>query len=242
LPLVALLVKESPASYGLAADGVPAAANPPEAMAASAADDMTVGKAIRTGTFWKLAISFAIMGMSFYAIAPNIVYILTKKAGMTLGDVATVQAVSGIATLFGRICFGHLLDRFHAPLIAMAALALTAICAAVYSMTAVPGVIIFATVLNGLAIGGATDLMPYLASRYFGVRAVSRIFGWFLFAFFLGAAVGPVAFAKLSAVYSGADTPLMMLAALQIVPAALFLSLGRHQGAAEPAGEQLKRT
>jgi hypothetical protein len=46
--------------------------------------------------------------------------------------------------------------------------------------------------------------MPYLASRYFGTRAVSRIFGWFLFAFFLGATVGPLAFAQLSAAYGGA--------------------------------------
>jgi len=90
-------------------------------------------------------------------------------------------------------------------------------------------VIVVATILNGLAIGGDSDLMPYLASRYFGTRAVSRIFGWFLFAFFLGAAIGPVAFAQLSVIYQGADSPLMMLAALQIVPAILFLSLGRYR-------------
>ncbi len=95
---------------------------------------------------------------------------------MSLGEVATVQAVTGIATLFGRIGFGFLLDRYHAPLIGVAALALTATCAAIFSATALPWVIIFASILNGLAIGGDTDLMPYLASRYFGTRAVSRIF------------------------------------------------------------------
>jgi predicted MFS family arabinose efflux permease len=189
---------------------------------------MTVGEVVRKSAFWKLAIAFAIMGMSFYAIAPNIVYILTKKAGMSLGEVATIQAVTGIATLFGRIGFGLLLDRFHAPLIAVVALALTATCAAIFSVTAVPSVIIFASILNGLAIGGDTDLMPYLASRYFGTRAVSRIFGWFLFAFFLGASIGPIAFAQLSADYQGPDTPLLMLAVLQVVPALLFISLGRY--------------
>jgi len=227
LPLVALLVKDSPAPYGLLPDGAAPTDSPTTAVAAE--PDMTVGEIIRTGVFWKLAACFAIMGMTFYAIAPNIVYILSKKAGMSLGDIATIQAVSGVAVLFGRIGFGFLLDRVHAPIVGIIALALTAICAAVYSATAVPTLIIVATILNGLAIGGDSDLMPYLASRYFGTRAVSRIFGWFLFAFFLGAAIGPVAFAQLSAIYQGADTPLMMLAALQIIPALLFLSLGRYR-------------
>ena len=227
LPLVALLVKDSPAPLGLLPDGAVAADS--SASPAPVDRDMAVGEIVRTGVFWKLAICFAIMGMSFYAIAPNIVYILTKKAGMGLGDVATIQAVSGIAVLFGRIGFGKLLDKIHAPIVGIIALVLTAICAAIYSATAVPTLIVIASVLNGLAIGGDTDLMPYLASRYFGTRAVSRIFGWFLFAFFLGASIGPLAFAKLSAFYQGADIPLMMLACVQIVPAILFLSLGRYR-------------
>ena len=244
LPLVAFLVKDSPAPYGLLPDG---AASTDHSVKMVAADrDMTVGEIVRTGVFWKLAICFAIMGMSFYAIAPNIVYILTKKAGMGLGDVATVQAVTGIAVLFGRIGFGMLLDKIHAPFVGIISLALTAICAAIYSTTAVPALIIFASVLNGFAIGGDSDLMPYLASRYFGTLAVSRIFGWFLFAFFLGAAIGPVAFAKLSAHYQGADVPLMMLAGLQVVPAILFLSLRRYRPDAampkQPGNPQLGLT
>jgi cyanate permease len=101
-------------------------------------------------------------------------------------------------------------------------------------MTTSPVLIVLATMFNGFAVAGDTDLMPYLASRYFGNRAVSRIFGWFLFAFFLGAAVGPVTFAQLSSIYGGADTPLLMLVALQLLPAALFLSVGRYRETAEP--------
>jgi MFS family permease len=237
MPLVALLIMDSPTPYGLTADGDRPS---PNAVALDQAEpDMTVGDVVRESAFWKLAICFAIMGMSFYAIAPNIVFILTKKAGMTLGEVATIQAITGIATLFGRIGFGFLLDRFHAPVIGVAALVLTAACAAIFSITAVPSLIIFASILNGLAIGGDTDLMPYLASRYFGSRAVSRIFGWFLFAFFLGAAVGPVAFAQLSAAFNGPNTPLMILAGIQLIPAILFLSLGRFKADVSLTNTQL---
>jgi hypothetical protein len=58
------------------------------------------------------------------------------------------------------------------------------ICLVGYATTAVPTLIVIATILNGLAVGGDSDLMPYLASRYFGTRAVSRILGWLLFGLF----------------------------------------------------------
>jgi len=233
LPLVALLVKDSPTPYGLLPDG----AEPAEkvATAAPVVTGMEVRDIIRTATFWKLAVCFAIMGTSFYAIAPNIVFILTKTAGLSLADVAKVQAVSGVAVLLGRIGFGYLLDKLHAPVVGVMALVLSATCFAIYATTGMPALIFVAAAIGGVAIGGEADLMPYLASRYFGTHAVSKIFGWFLASFFIGAAIGPVAFAQAMAAYNGAVTPLIMLVALQIVPAILFLSLGRYP--AEPAQE-----
>ena len=230
LPLVALLVKDSPAPYGLLPDGAETAGK--------VADDRdpTLGEMLRTAVFWKLAICFAVMGMTIYAIIPNIVYILTKKVGMSLGEVAAIQALSGLATLCGRIGFGFLLDRFHAPAVALVALAMSAFCATVYSTSDAAALIVFAAIVNGVANGGDTDLMPFLAARHFGARGVSRIFGWFLFAFFLGASVGPVAFAQLTAVYKGPATPLLMLAGLQILPAVLFVSQWRKSRASATPG------
>lgn len=239
LPLVWLLVRDRPtvrvasdAASNSGADVLPRADEP-------RADGLRFGEVVRSATFWKLAIGFAIMGMSFYAIAPNIVYILTRGAGMSTAEVARIQAATGVAVLFGRIGFGFLLDRMHAPWVAVLALLLTAICAAVYATSASPALIVAAAVAAGLSVGGETDLMPYLASRYFGVEAVAKIFGWFLFAFFLGAAVGPIAFAQASAAYGGGRVPLLALAALQIVPALLFLTLGRYPaaGGVPAAGE-----
>jgi len=230
MPLVALLVRDDPRPYGLLPDGE--TAGPQVDIAPRVDPGMAMKDVLRTATFWKLAAAFAIMGMSFYAIAPNIVYILTKIAGMSLAEVATVQAAGGIAVLFGRVGFGLLLDRIHAPLVGVAAVALFACSCLIYVVAPVPALVAVGAVIGGLSIGGESDLMPYLASRYFGTRAVSRIFGWFLFAFFLGATVGPVAFAQLMASTGGAQMPLLLLVAVQIVPAALFLSLGRYPASA----------
>jgi MFS family permease len=233
MPLVALLVRDTPATYGLFPDGDAA----PRQLLIVPRDEpgMAMRDILRTPTFWKLATAFAIMGLSFYAIAPNIVYILTQMAGMNLAEVAAVQAAGGIAVLFGRIGFGLLLDRIHAPLVGVIALALLALSCLIYATLPVPTLVAIAAIIGGLSIGGESDLMPYLASRYFGTRAVSKVFGWFLFAFFLGATVGPVAFAQAMASYGGARLPLLALVGLQILPAALFLSLGRYPTGVETA-------
>lgn len=235
LPLVALLVKDSPAADGRLPDGTQPAET--VAQAKQEATDIDIRDIIRTATFWKLAVCFAIMGMSLYAIVANIAFILTETAGMPLADVAMIQAVSGLAVLFGRIGFGYLLDKLQAPIVGLLTIMLAAVCYGLYATTTVPALIFVAAVVGGVAVGGETDLMPYLASRYFGTRAVSKTFGLFLSAFFIGAAIGPMAFAQLSAAYGGAVAPLFMLAALQLVPAALFLSLGRYPEAAAVTDE-----
>lgn len=226
LPLVALLVKDSPQDGELLPDGAQSAETTPGAK--REAPGMDVRAIVRTATFWKLAGCFAIMGLSLYAIAANIAFILTETAGMTLADVAMIQAVSGLSVLLGRIGFGYLLDKLQAPVVGILTVTLAAACFGLYATATAPALIFIAAAIGGIAVGGETDLMPYLASRYFGTRAVSKTFGWFLFAFFIGAAIGPVAFAQLSAAYGGAVVPLFLLAALQLIPAALFLSLGRY--------------
>ncbi|TKT72665.1 MFS transporter [Afipia massiliensis] len=226
LPLVALLVKDNP-------DGAQSAETAPGAK--REAPGMDVRDIVRTATFWKLAVCFAIMGLSLYAIAANIAFILTETAGMPLADVAMIQAVSGLSVLLGRIGFGYLLDKLQAPVVGILTVTLAAACFGLYATATAPALIFVAAATGGIAVGGETDLMPYLASRYFGTRAVSKTFGWFLFAFFIGAAIGPVAFAQLSAAHGGAVVPLFLLAALQLIPAALFLSLGRYPEAATEA-------
>ena len=80
---------------------------------------------------------------------------------------------------------------------------------------------------GGCSIGGESDLLPYLSSRYFGTRSLSTVFGWFLSSFFLGGAVGTFSFAMMQSAY-GIATPLFGLAALQIVPIFLLLRLASY--------------
>ncbi len=231
LPVVALLIKDSPRPYGLHPDGdvqgrqeagtvTPAA---PLRQAGASAREI-----LRSANFWKLAIAFLVIGMSFYALITNVAFILTKSAGLTLGQVSTVLALSGVAVLVGRVGFGYLIDMIHAPYIAVLSLLLSVVFYALDATSTSFSILVIAAMIGGISIGGESDLLPFLASRYFGKDAVSQVFGWFLVAFYIGAAIGPVAFAKLSEAYNGPSVPLFVLVGLQIIPAIMFLSLGDY--------------
>jgi MFS family permease len=229
LPLVWLLVRDSPVPYGQQPDGDAAPARAAKAVIAGPG----AARVIRSTTFWKLALCFVAMGLTAYAILINVVFILGKTAGLTPAEVAKVQAAAGISVLVGRVGFGYLLDRLHAPLVGMLAIACSALGILAYATAPSFAVVMIGSLLIGCSIGGESDLMPYLASRYFGTRALSTVFGWFLAAFFVGGAIGPTAFATIAAAHDSAVFPLYLLLGLQVLPVALFLLLGRYPTPAE---------
>jgi MFS family permease len=175
-----------------------------------------------------LALAFSVMGFSAYALTTNAVLILTTAAGLSLPQVATIQAISGASILVGRIGFGVLLDRFNGALVALFAVVLGGSVFVSYGLGGSFNVIVATAIMAGVSIGGESDLMPYLAGRYFGRDAVSSVFGWFLSAFVIGAALGPVVFAQAASALGSAVPVLFAVAALHIVPASLFILLFRR--------------
>ncbi len=64
------------------------------------------------------------------------------------------------------------------------------------SLADLPGWLIGLAVMSlGLAaeVEVEVDLVAFLSSRYLGMKAYGKIYGWQLTAFYLGAAVGPLA-------------------------------------------------
>lgn len=231
LPMVAWLVKDSPAPFGLHPDGDAAPAPRKDDAGLPARPRFSV--LIGDPRFRSLAIAFSVLGFAGYALSTNAVYILTTTAGLTVGEVATVQAVWGASVLLGRVGFGYLLDRFDSAPVALLAVLLGAGVFISYGMGGSYASIMVTAIVAGIAIGGESDLIPYLAGRYFGKDAVSTVFGWFLSAFAVGAALGPITFAQASAALKGPELVLFAIAALHIVPAVLFLGL--RQKATSPA-------
>ena len=84
-----------------------------------------------------------------------------------------------------------------------------------------------------MELGELKQLVPGLADK--SHNDLIKIFGWFLSAFVLGGAIGPVAFAQAMGAFNGPVIPLYALLALQIVPIVLFATLGPYPRQANSA-------
>lgn len=223
LPAVLLLVRERPGSAGAVASRSLGPGTP--------AKGAVLGDAIRDPVFWRLLACIAMEGLTIYAILPNTVLILGRTglgtpeiAGLGTPEIAGIVSLAGAAFLVGRIVFGALLDRVRARWLFLLLVGLIACGLLAYASAGSTGTLRAGAVLLGAAGGGQTDLMPYVASRYFGTRTMSSVFGVLLFGFFAGAAIGPVLFVSASAAV-GLSQVLVALAVLQIVPALIFFTL-----------------
>jgi cyanate permease len=97
----------------------------------------------------------------------------------------------GSALLIGRVGSGYLLDRFFAPRVAMCIFGAAA-CGIVLLRTAAGTQLVFLAVfLIGLGMGAEVDIIAFLTSRYFGLRAFGEIYGYAFASYTLAGALGP---------------------------------------------------
>jgi MFS family permease len=189
VPLIAIFLKDRP-------DEQPASqpAHAAHAAATTAAPElpgMTLDEALKTAAFWKIAIGFFFVSGVVAALIINLVPLLIDR-GLERADAAAIASVMGIAVLLGRIGIGFLLDRLRAPSVARTLLALCAGGCVLLSLADLPSWVIGLAVMSlGLAAAAEVDLVAFLTSRFFGIRAYGKIYGWQLTAFYLGAAIGP---------------------------------------------------
>lgn len=90
---------------------------------------------------------------------------------------ALALSVLGSAVVIGRMGTGYLLDRFFALRVAMCLFG-SAACGIALLRTGVrSGPLFFAMFLIGLGMGAEVDIIAYLVSRYYGLRAFGEISG-----------------------------------------------------------------
>jgi predicted MFS family arabinose efflux permease len=215
LPLGLLLLRE------------PRAEEVPQA-SITAATGVTLREALRDHRFWVIwgaifLVQFAYAGAQLHL--PEIV----RLRGFTPGNAATAMQAIGLGILVGRLVTGFLLDRFWAPWVCLPVLSLPAI-GATYLTGHDPHFVMVAaaTFLLGLAAGAESDLIAYLASRYFGLAHYGRIYGVLYMAFALASAFSPLVYGLVRDVAGTYDPMLLTAAALLVSAAMLLFTLGRY--------------
>ncbi len=153
---------------------------------------LTGFEALRSVRFWSLAVSFFIMAGTTGGVISHLVPLLGDR-GISAQTATGMVALAGIALIAGRLLAGFLLDRIHAPYVAVLFFLAPLVGIAVLLSTPRPEGAAVGTILLGMGVGSEVDLIAFLVSRYFGMRSFGEIYGYFFSIFMVGAGLGPFA-------------------------------------------------
>ena len=204
----------------------------PEGIGSAAAGSLpgrTLGEAMREPRFWILWASVAIVTLAYAGALVHLPSML-KARDFEPTRIATVVSVFGLSIFAGRIITGLLLDKFWAPLVTLPILCLPALsCWLLMGDASLSfGVAVLAAFLMGFASGAETDLVAYLAGRYFGMKSYGQIYGVQYMAFGLMAAVSPTLYGWVRDTTGSYDPMLLAAAGMFIVGGCMLLLLGPY--------------
>ncbi len=178
---VALLVRDPPGHAVRAAASVAAAAPGMPGILFSAA--------VRSRQYWLVTAAFFLAATTINGSLLHVVPLLTDR-GMSPAAAAGAVSFAGLALIGGRLLSGYLVDRIFAGYVAVFFLLCPMAGIAILGLGIGGLGPILGTILLGTGIGAEIDLMSFIISRFFGVRAFGALHG-FMFAWaILGNAVG----------------------------------------------------
>jgi MFS family permease len=151
---------------------------------------MSLGEAVRTQIFWKIAIVFMLLTGVLGGASVNLPVILRHQA-VPPQTAASIISVVGIAMFFGRVSVGFLLDRWFSPHVTAAFSLLPILGFALLLFDHSTLCFFLAAALLGLGLGSELNAAAYMVSRGFGVRAFGAIYGVITLAYGLCSAAGP---------------------------------------------------
>jgi len=223
---VGIFLRGTPQEVGLLPDGAEVVSAP--ARRPEAPTGLTVGEALLTTTFWQLCGIFFCVAVCVNGAAFHLVPLLTDQ-GMSGRSAAMAVSVFGLSSIFGRVGNGYMVDRYFAPRVAAGLFAGAAAGIALLWAGGTGHTAFLAAALLGLAIGAESDVMPFLISRYFGMRSMAELYGCAFGAYTLGNATGRILFAHGFDTQGSYRLPLAGGFVLLALAITATLTLGRYR-------------
>jgi sugar phosphate permease len=194
-PLVSL-VHHTPEQRGLHPDGIPmpvlddAPATPGSLEPLEM--EFTPRQALRSPSFWLLAVAFASWSVTVTVVAVYQIPFLIEDMGATPIRAAALASVTLFASVPGRIIFGWIGDMVNIRVLLAGTLLVQGI--GVFTMSLVPSLewAPLYIVLLGPAYGGAAALRQAIVAHFYGRRNFGTISGLLQFVDLPGAVVGPI--------------------------------------------------
>lgn len=192
-------------------------------------------QALRTTMLWRIVLILGVAAICASAINIHIQALLNDR-GLTPAQAAAILAVTGPCVVVGRWFGGWLLDRIHARWISLTFYILPAVgCLLLVNFDGSYWRGFAAAVLIGFSVGVEGDLLPFLLSRYFGVRWFGSLYGFGMAIFGLGYAIGPFAAARFFDLTGSYNGFLVAIIALLIVGGLVSLTYPAYPKGVEDA-------
>ena len=214
LPTVAAFVRERPA------DGGPQSA----ARAAGA----TLAEALRSRGFWILVVVLFFASIAQNGAVTHLAALLTDR-GVSAASAAAAVSVMGGASLAGRLSTGWLIDRYFAARVSFVLLAMAAAGVFVLATASTFAMGALGAALIGFGMGGEADVVPFLLSRYYGLRSFATLYGLTWTAYAFAGAIGPVVMGKAFDATGSYEVLLTQLSLMLLVVASLMLVAPRYR-------------
>ncbi len=186
LPLCLLVLRDSPESVGLMADG--GALKP--GTSAAPVERVTAGEALRTLAFWQLAGSFFTCGFSMSLLSAHGIPMLTDH-GYSPMFASWALGVLGGSSIGFTVMLGALSDRFgRRPVLATIYAGRIFIFAGLFLIRDNPVAILTVAVLGGITMAGTGSMTSALTADIYGRFSVSSVFGLIFLVHQTGSALG----------------------------------------------------
>jgi len=186
LPLCLLVLRDSPESVGLTADGEalkPGATAPP-------IERVTAGEAVQTLAFWQLAGSFFTCGFSMSLLSAHGIPMLTDH-GYTPMFASWAMGILGGSAIGFTVMLGALSDRLgRRPVLAGIYAGRIFIFAGLFLIRDNPAAIIATAVAGGITLAGTGSMTSALTADIYGRFSVSSVFGLIFLVHQIGSAAG----------------------------------------------------
>jgi predicted MFS family arabinose efflux permease len=213
LPIVAAFVRERTAS---------------RAGGTAESDGDSARAALRSWIVWVLLLVIGTATVASNGIIVHLPSLLTDR-GMSPQRAALALSAMGAASLVGRLLSGWLVDRFRGTHVSFALLTIAAVGILLLARSESFEASLAAAVLIGFGLGGELDVTPFLLSRYFGLRALSTLYGFAWTAMGIAGAIGPILMGRAFDRSGSYDSLLQWLAVTTLAAAALMLTLPRYR-------------
>ena len=207
LPIVATVIRNAPEDVGLKALGAAEEETPKD----SAANlGFSRSQALRMPVFWGMVASAFLMSSAFHGFQIHFIPLQTDMGIDPLMAAGPVTLVASLAGLCGRIGAGYLFDRFFAPHVTIVIFLLPVLGFGIFlGSPTLAGAFIIA-VATGVGAGAESDVLGYMTSRYFGMKAIAELYSYVFAGFMLGTALGPTLYGYAYDVFGTYDSSMVL--------------------------------